>query len=129
MSGVAEVHKYVGFSIPAGFLLLTLWTIASLIRNRPPANPFWTLLAILQVLIGIQVLVGGFLFLTGARPTTEGPEWLHYVYGALFPAFVLTIAHGQAKRYSDIPWVVFGIAAFLCAASTFRAIQTGLGLA
>ena len=129
VDGVSELHKYVGFSIPVGFLLMVLWTILSLIRNKPPATAFWTLLGILQVVIGLQLLIGGALFISGARPATEGPEWLHYVYGALFPAFVLTIAHGQAKRHSDIAWVVFGIAAFLCAASTFRAIQTGLGLA
>lgn len=129
VNGVAELHKYVGFSIPAGFLLLVLWTALTLVRNKPPGNGFWTLLAILQVVIAIQFLVGGVLFVSGARPATEGPDWLHYVYGALFPAFVLTIAHGQAKKHPDIPWVVFGIAAFLCSASTFRAIQTGLGLA
>jgi hypothetical protein len=129
VNAVAELHKYVGFCIPAGFTALMLWTIISLVRNKAPKTGFWVLLGILQVVIGVQFLVGGALFVSGARPATEGPDWLHYVYGALFPAFVLTIAHGQARKHSDIPWVIFGIAAFLCAASTFRAIQTGLGMA
>lgn len=125
---MTQVHHYVGWSIPIGFGLLVLWTIYSLIRNRPPHDLYWTLLGILQVVIGVQVVVGAVLFVMGQRPHPNGPVWLHYVYGGLFPAAILVGAHRLAKKYEDIPWVVFGIASFVCFGLTFRALQTGLGV-
>jgi hypothetical protein len=123
------VHRYIGYAVPAGFGLLLLWSIWALIRNKAPGEPFWNVLASLQVVIGIQVLVGAILFLTGARPATSGPTWLHYCYGGLFPAIVLVVAHRYARRYETIPWLVFGLAGFICFGLTFRALQTGLGVA
>jgi hypothetical protein len=74
-------------------------------------------------------VVGAFLYLSGGRPQSNGPEWLHYVYGGLFPAAVLVAAHRIAKseRFSGIPWAVFGFAALVCFGLTFRALQTGNG--
>lgn len=121
------LHRIIAYGIPAGFLLLALATAVGLIRNKAPGEWFWTLVGILQVVLGIQVIVGGILYLIGERPVTSGPEWLHYVYGGLFPAALLVLAHRLGKRFEDIPWVVFGIVAFVNFGLTFRALQTGLG--
>ena len=123
-----DLHRYVAYTIPAGFLLLALWSLAMLIRNREPGGWFWHLLATLQVVIGVQFLIGGVLFLTGARPASNGPSWLHYVYGALFPALVLVVAHRRASKVATAPWLIFGVAALVCFGLTFRALQTGLGI-
>jgi heme A synthase len=126
---ITGVHEYIGFSIPAGFLILTLWTVAAWIRNKTPGPWFWRLVAILQVVLGLQIVIGGTLFLLGHRPHPNGPVWLHYVYGGLFPAALLIYAHRLARsRFEEVPWVVFGIAAFVCFGLTFRALQTGLGV-
>jgi hypothetical protein len=123
------VHGFIAYGIPAGFLLLTLWSIYALVRNKAPGGTFWNVLAVLQVIIGIQAIVGAILFLTGARPPTLGPQWLHYAYGGLFPAIVLIVAHRFARKYEGIPWLVFGIAGFIIFGLTFRALQTGNGWA
>ena len=122
------VHRFVGYSIPAGFLLLALWAVYSLIRTKDPHAWFWNLLGALQVIIVIQLVIGGILFISGARPASNGPSWLHYIYGAAFPALVLGVAHWRARKVTVAPWLIFGVAAFVCAFATFRAIQTGLGL-
>jgi hypothetical protein len=123
------VHRIIAFGIPAGFLLLMFWSIWVLIRNKAPGDAFWNLLGVLQVVIGIQAVVGAILFLTGARPITDGPTWLHYAYGGLFPAIVLAVAHRYARKYEGIPWLVFGFASFIIFGLTFRALQTGMGWA
>ena len=123
------VHRYIAYAIPAGFALIFLWAIWVIVRNKNPGEPFWSLLGALQVVIGIQVIVGAILFLTGARPASLGPQWLHYCYGGLFPAIVLVVAHRFARRHEDAPWLAFGIAGFICFGLTFRALQTGLGVA
>lgn len=123
-----DFHRFVGYSIPSGFGLLGLWALYGFIRNRAPCGGFWTLLAALQIVLAVQLVVGGGLFLSGLRPVTSGPEWLHYAYGALFPAVVLALAHRYAPRLEGIPWAAFGIAGFVCFGLTFRALQTGLGI-
>ena len=114
--------------MPAGFAVLMLWALVSWIRNHAPAGGFWNLLAVLQVIIGAQVLIGAILFAMGLRPPSNGPTWLHYVYGGLFPAAVLLVAHRFAQKLEGIPWVVFGFAALVNFGLTFRALQTGLGI-
>ncbi len=125
---MSELHRYVAYTIPAGFALMVLWVIVSLVRNRTPGDRFWGLLAGLQVVLGIQAAIGVVLFALGLRPQSNGPSWLHYVYGALFPLFILVVAHRVARRFQEIPWVVFGVAAFVNFGLTFRALQTGLGI-
>lgn len=127
---MSEIHRYIGFAIPAGFALLVLWTIYTLIRNRPPHEWFWNLLGILQVIIAVQVLVGAILFAVGLRPPQQDLRWLHYLYGGLFPAIVLIAAHRVAsrERFRAIPWMVFGVAAFINFGLTSRALMTGLGV-
>lgn len=129
MDSAASLHKYVGFTIPAGFTVLFLWALVAFVRNKAPGDRFWTLLATLQVVIAVQFVVGSVLFLAGRRATGGGDfAWLHYVYGALFPAALLYWAHSLAKeRFKEVPFVPFGGAALLCAGLTVRALMTGLG--
>ena len=123
---MSRVHLYVGYAIPAGFALLALWSLVTFFRNKPPASGYWTLLGVLQVVLGVQIAVGVILFLMGLTPPTEIP-WLHYAYGGLFPAFLLVVAHRQARKHVGAEWVFFGFAALLSAGLTFRALSTGLG--
>ena len=127
---MSELHRYIGFAIPAGFAVLLLWTIYTLIRNRPPHDWFWSLLGILQVIIALQVVVGAILFAAGLRPPSQDLVWLHYLYGGLFPAIILIAAHkiAQKERWSEIPWIVFGFASFVNFGLTSRALMTGLGV-
>lgn len=125
---MSEFHKYFGYAIPAGFGILALWAMYCLIRNKQPGDRFWTLLGIMQVLIGIQVVVGAVLFVMGLTPPTS-PVWLHYAYGGLFPAALLVLAHRLGKdRFESVPWIPFGVVAFLICGLTTRALMTGLGM-
>ncbi|HEU4480978.1 MAG TPA: hypothetical protein VFS18_03760 [Actinomycetota bacterium] len=128
MDIVETLHRFVGYAIPTGFGILMLWALFCLLAKKEPLEAFWTLLGMLQAVIGIQLIVGIVLFISGARPASNGPSWLHYIYGAVFPALVLTIAHRRARRVEVAPWLVFGVAAFFCCFSTIRALQTGLGI-
>jgi heme A synthase len=127
---VDAIHRYVGYSIPTAFLILAVWALVAFVRNKNPGGPFWTLLAAIQVVLAVQVVIGAILFLMGERPESNGPQWLHYVYGGVFPGALLVFAHRWARgdRFKEIPWAVFGIVAFVCFGLTFRAVQTGLGI-
>jgi len=128
---VNQIHRLVGYSIPAGFLLLALWALVAFVRNRNPGGAFWNLLAVLQVVIAIQFVVGSVMFLSGGRAGPTDPlGFLHYFYGAFFPAAVLLYTHrrAQSERWRQIPWAAFGLAAFVNFGLTARALMTGLGL-
>jgi hypothetical protein len=125
---MTEIHHYVAYSVPAGFLILGLWGIVSFIRNKAPSENFWRLIAIMQGILGIQIIIGAILFIAGGRPNTNGPEWLHYVYGGLFPLALLVLAHRYGRRTEGIAWIAFCVAALLIFGLTFRALQTGLGI-
>ncbi len=127
---MTELHRYIGYAIPTGFAMLVLWTLYLVVRNKVPHDRFWTLLGFLQGAIALQVVVGAILFAVGLRPPPQDLRWLHYVYGGVFPAIVLIAAHriAQRERFSEIPWIVFGFAAFINFGLTSRALMTGLGI-
>lgn len=124
---MTDIHYYVAYSVPAGFLLMALWALAAFVRNKAPGENFWRLVALTQAVLGIQIIVGGILFLAGGRPNSNGPEWLHYVYGGLFPLGLLFLAHRYGRRTEGIAWIAFGLAGLVVFGLTFRALQTGLG--
>lgn len=128
MHTILQLHKFMGFLVPAGFLAVSIWAFAGLARNKAPSDRFWQLVASVQVILGIQIILGGILFLAGHRPDSNGPQPLHYAYGGLFPIVVLVYAHRYARRSKGFPWLVFGIAGLVAFGLTFRAMQTGLGI-
>ncbi|HEX9236713.1 MAG TPA: hypothetical protein VF972_10595 [Actinomycetota bacterium] len=122
---VCRVHAYVGFGIVGGWAVMLLWGIVALIAKRVPTTWFWRLLAVLQGLLIIQVVAGVVLLAAGHRQQT-----LHYLYGSVFPAIVLVIAHvlGRGMEDERDTVKVFTAAAFFLFGLTLRALATGLGL-
>jgi len=120
---MTEVHKYVGFVIVAGWLVLTVWGLVAYIAKREPNRLFWGILGVLQAVLLLQVALG--LILWTANPL---PAFLHPFYGALFPLIVLVVAHVLARGMDDEKdrWKVFAVASFFVFGLTLRALMTGL---
>jgi hypothetical protein len=125
-SVVCRVHAWVGFAIVGGWAVLFLGgLVAFIVRRRMVWRWFWILLAILQVLLGLQLVAGIVVLATGGRA-----QILHYAYGVVFPVIVLAIAHSLGRGMDDPTdaWKVFAIASFFLFGLTLRALTTGLGL-
>lgn len=116
-----ELHRVVAYAIPVTFGLLFLAAAWVYVRNREPGRVFWGVLAAAQGLLVLQLLVGLGLLAYGREPN----HTLHYVYGAGFPLVVLVVAHTQARKRPGLEAALFGVAAFLCAFSAWRAWVTG----
>lgn len=134
----SQIHEVVGFVVVGLLALGWLWGLGAWLTRRGPGERYWTWLAVVQVAIGIQALLGITLYLSGRRVVVTGAlgGLLHYVYG-LLPILLFVFAHVVARegnaRLVGIdrpvrPWVPFAWAAFIGFGLTARALMTGLGI-
>jgi hypothetical protein len=128
---VSRAHEWIGFVVVAVFAVGWIWGGLAYLRRREPGERFWTWLAVAQVVVAAQAVVGIVLLALGRRPS----DWLHYVYG-FGPIVVLVIAHRVAREGQRLgpgrgvaPWAAFSLASFVCFGLTLRALMTGLGSA
>jgi heme A synthase len=121
---VIEIHRYVGYFVVALFTVGWVWGLVAWIAKRDPGERFWVWVTLVQVVSGIQALIGIAVFLSGHRALTL----LHYAYG-IFPIVALGVAHLVARRddFSERPWIPFAWVSFICFGLTLRAVMTGLG--
>jgi len=120
------VHLALGWVVVVGFGALWLWAMGAWIRRRREVHRwFWTLLGVLQATLIVQMIAGVVLLILGYRRPL-----LHYLYGSVFPVFVLVAAHVVARDLKDerAPYQVFGFATFIVFGLTLRALTTGLGI-
>ena len=122
---MSSVHEVAGFAIVGGFFLFFLWGVVLLIARRGPGAWYWRLLALLQVALALQLVAGVVLLAMG-----RSQPILHYLYGALFPAVVLVVAHVLGRGMDEERDVlkVFVVASFVAFGLTLRALATGLGI-
>lgn len=125
-TAVCLVHAAIGFAIVGGWFLLFGWGLVSFLVKREPRPWYWRLLGLLQLLLLLQLLAGTILLFAGHR----ADSFLHYLYGAVFPAIVLVATHVVARGMADEAdtWKAFAIAAFFVFGLTLRALTTGLGM-
>jgi hypothetical protein len=120
------VHAALGFAVVGAFAALWLWALGSWIGRRADVHRwFWTVLGVVQAVLGVEVIAGVVLLALGGRQAI-----LHYLYGSLFPIIVLIAGHVVARDPDNgfTPWKVFGFAAFIAFGLTLRALTTGLGI-
>jgi hypothetical protein len=121
---MARFHELEGFVIVAGWGVLFLFGVGLFITKRDANRVYWGLLTVLQVLLGVQLLVGLVLLFAGGRQPL-----LHYLYGAVFPALVLGVCHVLTRGLEKPPYhLFFTIGSFFVFGLTARALMTGLGV-
>ncbi|HEX2054035.1 MAG TPA: hypothetical protein VHJ78_09965 [Actinomycetota bacterium] len=117
-----EVHQYLGLAIAGLFLLLSLWGLVQWIRNTDPGEMYYRLLAVAQIGLVLQVIVGVIMFLF----FRQGPvNPLHMVYGG-FPILVLIFAHRYSRKLEGLAWVAFAIAGLFIFGLQLRGYMTGM---
>ena len=124
---IVTIHKVVGFAIAGGFTLL--WIIgfgARIMKKDDAGKVFWGLVAAMQVIAGLQAVMGIGMLAFGHR----APAVLHYAYG-VFPIVAFVGAHayarGMREQQRPYPYLPFALVGFVSMGLAMRAIMTGLG--
>src|SRR2546428_11962327 len=125
-TGVCKAHAAIAFLIGGGWFVLFAFGLGAWGARREPNRLFWNLLAVLQVLLGLQLIAGIVLLAMGRR----ADSLLHYLYGVVFPFIVLVVAHVLARgmQNEEDTWKIFAVGSFFVFGLTLRALTTGLGL-
>jgi hypothetical protein len=139
---VAQVHGYVlGFGIIGSWLVvmllsLVLRALAARSTDRDAGSDagadaevpwFWRVVSAAQILLGVQLLVGAYLFLAGGRP---GPDTFihvfHPLYGFVFPGIVLVYGHKLAREGRVHPFTAFAVVGLVNFGLTARAFMVAV---
>lgn len=127
LSTLVKIHEDMAPVILAAGGITLLWGIITLIAARGGSagggvlRAFRVLLIITAALGAVQAILGGLMYLQGARPG----DGLHYVYGGivLLAIPVAYVYSDQAQVRRDIIIMVIAIVAVIGAA--IRALMTG----
>jgi hypothetical protein len=119
---LSEIHARLGNTAMLYFLLISLWGYYRFFRNRGIDSSYWGALAVGEVLLLIQGLIGAYLWIVGIRPFRA----IHILYG--FVALIMipgafAYTKGEAGRAEIL---VYGTATLIGVGLLLRGIFTGL---
>jgi heme A synthase len=105
-------------------LIAGIWGIALRLRNKDIDGNYWGILAVGELLFLGQGLLGGYLWISGARPGRMG---IHILYGVVLiiglPAYYAITKGRDDKNIA----LAYGLLCLFLAAISWRAATTGLG--
>jgi voltage-gated potassium channel Kch len=103
------------------FLLLALWGFWRFFRKQGLDPAFRGALAVGEVLVVFQALLGGYLWLAGLRPARA----IHLLYGLLIPAVIPTAYAYTKGREGRAEILIHATALLIGAGLVMRAAFTG----
>lgn len=115
------VHERLATTALYYFLIVSLWGYFRFFRKQGIDSSYWGMLAIAEILVLGEALMGGYLWISGLRPARG---WLHILYGSLIPAMIplaYFYTRGRTER-SEI--LVYGTVTIITAGLILRAIYT-----
>jgi hypothetical protein len=99
-----------------------VWGIVTRFRNQSISGNYWGILAVGELLILGQGILGSYLWLIGERPGRMG---VHILYGVVavisLPAYY-AITKGRDDKYASL---AYGFLCLFLAAISLRAVATG----
>jgi heme A synthase len=117
-----EVHARLANTALFFIIAMAIWGLWRLIRKQGLSSNYWGALIIAEILIIVQGLLGGYLWLTGLRPDRS----IHVLYGIVaaltIPAIYAFTKGGQERR----EMIIYSVALLVLVGILLRAISTAL---
>ena len=118
---VSEVHGALANTVLYYFILLAVWGSFRFIRKQGVDSAFWGAIVIAEILLGVQFLLGGYMWIIGLRPARS----VHLLYG-LFSLLAIPGMFMYTKGRSERPeMLMYAVAALVMIGVLLRAMFTG----
>jgi len=118
---ITEIHARFANTALLYFLAVSLWGYFRFFRKQGISSAYWGALAIAELLVIAEALLGGYLWINGLRPA----RGIHVLYGALIPLLIpgaYLYTKGQGGQRDAL---IYGTAAIITVGLILRASYTG----
>lgn len=119
---LSVLHGNLANSVLLFMVIAGVWGIVTRFRNQSISGNYWGILAVGELLILGQGILGSYLWLIGERPGRMG---VHILYGVVavisLPAYY-AITKGRDDKYTSL---AYGFLCLFLAAISLRAVATG----
>lgn len=115
------IHERLATTALFYFLIVSLWGYYRFFRKLGIDSTYWGMLAIAEIIVLAEALLGAYLWLSGHLPTRG---WLHVLYGSLIPAMIplaYVYTKGKMER-RDV--LIYGTVAIITVGLIIRALAT-----
>lgn len=120
---LSAIHGTLANSVLLFMVVAGIWGIVTRYRHQAITGNFWGILAVGELLILGQGLLGAYLWIIGERPGRMG---VHVLYGIVaviaLPAYY-AITKGRDDKYAAL---AYGFLCLFLAAISLRAMATGM---
>lgn len=122
----ATLHGWLGVGIVTLLGVLALWGLGLRLARRDEAPAaYWGLQHWTENLLLLQTVIGIVFLLMGRRVPPIPLDFLHYLYGSLFPLIAVVAGRIAGMRREQREYVGLAWGGFFAWGLTLRAIQTG----
>jgi CDP-diglyceride synthetase len=116
----SEVHGALANTATLYFIALTIWGYFRFFRKQGVESSLWGALAIAEILLLVQGLLGGYLWIIGARPARD----MHMLYG-IVSLMAIPAAYMYTKGRTDRPEVlIYATTSLITFGLIMRAVST-----
>ena len=120
---ITFIHERLAITSLYFFLIISVWGYYRFFRKQGLSSAYWGVLVIGEVLILIEVAIGGYLWLSGVRPARDA---LHIIYGAVIPIMIPGAYFYTRGRGERAEIMVYSTAAIIACGLILRAIDTAI---
>jgi hypothetical protein len=118
---LVDIHARLASTAVFYSLALFLWGLWRYFRKEGVDGSYWGALAIAELLILIQGILGTYLWVTGLRPG----QLLHLLYGVVGVLTIPTVFAYTRGRDSRSEMLIYGLVMLFLGGILLRAIMTG----
>ena len=116
-----EIHANLANTALYYFVLLAVWGYFRFFRKEGISSGFWGAIVIAEILLLLQSVLGGYLWISGLRPART----IHLLYGIVTPMalpMVYMFTKGHQERRDML---MYGTTCLFAVGLVLRAMSTG----
>ncbi len=111
MVAIAEIHRVLSNTIWMFYLALAIWGLIRAVRGLPVDGSYFGAIAVIQIVLIIQGLLGGALYFSGLRPDRQLIHYLYGAFGVVFLPGLFAYLHGDDSNRAQ--WIYALAALFM----------------